>query len=152
MSLKQWADNGWLRSHTTSEEEVRNLLGMVERNLKDASENISADWKFSIAYNAALTLCNVLLYSEGYGAAREAHHYRVIQSLQLILGSEHRADVEYLEACRRKRNIIEYEVPGAATEENARELIDFVVHFKSIAMDWLSKKHPQLLKTLRTEG
>ena len=147
MSLKQWVDNGWLRPHTTSEEEIRKLLGMVERNLKDASENISADWKFSIAYNAALTLCNVLLYSEGYRAAREAHHYRVIQSLQLTLGSEHRADVEYLEACRRKRNIIEYEVPGAATEENAMELIDFVVHFKAIVMDWLSKKHPQLLNT-----
>jgi len=131
----------------TSEEEIRKLLGMVERNLKDASENISADWKFSIAYNAALTLCNALLYSEGYRASREAHHYRVIQSLQLTLGGEHQADIGYLEACRRKRNIIEYEVPGAATEENARELIEFVVHFKTIVMDWLHKKHPQFLKT-----
>ena len=147
MSLKQWADNGWLHSHTTSEEEIRKLLAMVERNLRDASENISADWRFSIAYNAALTLCNVLLYSEGYRASREAHHYRVIQSLQLTLGSEHRADIEYLEACRRKRNIIKYEVPGAATEENARELIEFVIHFKTIVMDWLRKKHPQFLKT-----
>ena len=63
------------------------------------------------------------------------------------LGSEHQADIEYLEALRRKRNIIEYEIPGAATEENARELIDFVAHFKTIVMDWLNKKHPQLLKT-----
>ena len=146
MSLQQWANNGWLRPHTTSEEEIRNLLRMVERDLRDASENISADWKFSIAYNAALTLCNILLYSEGYRAARESHHYRVIQSLQLTLGSEHRADIEYLEACRRKRNIIEYEIPGAATEENARELIDFVTHFKIVVIDWLSKHHPQLLK------
>ena len=147
MSLKQWADKGWLRPHTTSAEEIRNLLVMVDRNLKDASGNISADWKFSIAYNAALTLCNVLLYSEGYRAARESHHYRVIQSLQLTLGSEHRADIDYLETCRRKRNIIEYEIPGTATEENVRELMDFVVHFKTIVTDWLSKKHPQLLKT-----
>jgi hypothetical protein len=63
------------------------------------------------------------------------------------LGGEHQADIGYLEACRRKRNIIEYEVPGTATEENAKELIDFVVHFKSIVMDWLQKKHPQFLKT-----
>ena len=123
MNLKQWADNGWLRPHTTSEEEIRNLVAMVERNLRDASENISADWKFSIVYNAALILCNMLLYSQGYRAARESHHYRVIQSLQLTLGGEHQADIEYLEACRRKRNILEYEVPGAATEEDARELI-----------------------------
>jgi hypothetical protein len=31
MSLKQWVDNGWLRPHTTSEKEIRNLLRMVER-------------------------------------------------------------------------------------------------------------------------
>ncbi len=145
MSLKQWADNGWLRPHTTSQEEIKNLLGMVDRNLRDASENISADWKFSIAYNAALTLCSVLLYSEGYRAARESHHYRVVQSLELTLGGGYRADMEYLEACRRKRNIIEYEVPGAVTEENARELIDFVVNLKTIVIDWLNKKHPHLL-------
>ena len=64
MSLKQWADNGWHRPHKTSEEEITKLLAMVERNLKDASLDISADWKFSIAYNSALILCNVLLYRE----------------------------------------------------------------------------------------
>jgi len=145
MSLQQWANNGWLRPHATSEGEVRNLLRMVERDLRDASENISADWKFGIAYNAGLTLCNILLYSEGFRAARESHHYRVIQSLQLTLGTEHRADIEYLEACRRKRNIIEYEIPGAVTEENAKELIDFVVRFRADVIDWLSRHHPELL-------
>jgi hypothetical protein len=54
MTLKQWEDNGWLRPHKTSEEEITKLLAMVERNLKDTSLDISADWKFSIAYNSAL--------------------------------------------------------------------------------------------------
>ena len=55
MTLKQWADNGWLRPHRTSPEEIDNLLSMGHRDLADAQEEaISADWRFAIAYNAVL--------------------------------------------------------------------------------------------------
>jgi hypothetical protein len=54
MTLKQWADNGWLKEHRSSAEEIGNLLAIVERDLKDASEGtVSSDWRFGIAYNAA---------------------------------------------------------------------------------------------------
>ena len=63
MTLKQWADNGWLKAHKTSSEEIGNLLAIVDRDLKDAVEGgISADWRFGIAYNAALKLCTILLF------------------------------------------------------------------------------------------
>lgn len=65
MSLKQWADNGWLKPHRTSREEVNHLLAIVERDLNDAQRDISADWRFGIAYNAALKLCRILLFAEG---------------------------------------------------------------------------------------
>jgi hypothetical protein len=54
MSLEQWAKNGWLRSHKSSKREIADLLGIVERDLRDAEGNISADWKFGITYNAVL--------------------------------------------------------------------------------------------------
>jgi len=54
MSLKQRADNGWLRPHQSSAREITDLLGIVERDLADAEGEISADWRFGIAYNAAL--------------------------------------------------------------------------------------------------
>ncbi len=57
MTLKQWADNGWLRAHQTSPQEIADLLAVVERDLADAEGNISPDWQFGIAYNAALKLC-----------------------------------------------------------------------------------------------
>lgn len=47
MTLRQWADNGWLKSHKTSAAEIGNLLAIVDRDLKDAVEGgISADWRF----------------------------------------------------------------------------------------------------------
>ena len=70
MTLKQWSDNGWLRPHKTTPEEIENLFQIVDRDLKDASSELSADWRFGIAYNAALKLCMILLYSEGYEAER----------------------------------------------------------------------------------
>ncbi|MEW6660232.1 MAG: hypothetical protein AB1424_16420 [Thermodesulfobacteriota bacterium] len=100
MTLQQWADNGWLETHVTSPEEIANLLAIADRDLADAAGGISPDWRFGIAYNAALKLCTILLYAEGYRAARTLQHYRSIQALQLILGPEHRADADYLDACR----------------------------------------------------
>jgi len=73
--------------HRTSPEEIDNLLSMVHRDLDDAQEEgISADWRFGIAYNAALKLCTILLYASGYRAVRTLQHYRTIQALPLILG------------------------------------------------------------------
>ena len=87
MTLKQWADNGWLRPHRTSPEEIDNLLSIVDRDLADAQEEgISPDWRFGIAYNAALKLCTILLYASGYRAERTLQHYRTIQAIPLVLG------------------------------------------------------------------
>ena len=88
MSLKQWADNGWLRPHKTRAKEVAGLLAIVERDLVDAEGEISADWRFGIAYNAALKLCTILLYTSGYRPERSLQHYRTIAALPLILGDE----------------------------------------------------------------
>ena len=96
MNLKQWADNGWLKAHTTSREEIGNLLAIVERDLADAERDISPDWRFGIAYNAALKLCTVLLNVVGYRASHGLHHYRTLAALPLIFGERRKADSDYL--------------------------------------------------------
>jgi len=144
MTLKQWADNVRLKVHQTSAEEIGNLLAIVDRDRKDAIEGgISADWRFGIAYNAALKLCTILLYAEGYKAERALPHYRTIQALPLILGSERKADANYLDTCRAKRNTVEYDYVGGVTGNDADELIDFVTIFKQDVETWLEKKHPE---------
>ena len=87
MSLKQWADNGWLRPHVTSQQEIADLFAIVGRDLGDAERNISADWRFGIAYNAALKLCTILLYASGYRPEKALQHYRTIAALPEILGA-----------------------------------------------------------------
>src|SRR5438067_13632827 len=72
MSLEQWAKNGWLRPHKSSKQEIADLLAIVDRDLKDAEGDISTDWKFGIAYNAALKLCTILLHAFGLSARKES--------------------------------------------------------------------------------
>jgi hypothetical protein len=146
MTLQDWADNGWLEPHVTSAEEIANLLAIVDRDLVDASEGISPDWRFGIAYNAALKLCTILLYAAGYRAARTLQHYRTIQALPLIFGPTYRPDAIYLDACRKKRNIVEYDYVGGATNDEASELAAFVVELREKVLDWLRENHPNLLK------
>lgn len=146
MSLKQWLENGWLRPHQTSKREIGNLLQIVERDLKDAEGGISEDWRFGIAYNAALKLCTLLLYAEGYRPEKTLQHYRSLQSLPLILGDGRKADAEYLDACRSKRNIAEYDYVGGVTEEDVKELIEFVRELRSSVLAWLKDNHPELIR------
>ena len=127
MTLKQWLENSWLRRHETRPRDISDLLQIVVRDLEDAKEgHISNDWRFGIAYNAALKLCKILLYSEGYRAEKMLQHYRTIQALPLILGQDRRNDAQYLDVCRSKRNIVEYDQIGAVSEKDADELIGFV--------------------------
>jgi len=146
MILKQWADNGWLRPHRTSPEEIENLISIVDRDIADAQEEgISADWRFGIAYNAALKLCTILLYASGYRAERALQHFRTIQAMPLILGNERKEDAQYLDSCRIKRNVVEYDYVGGATENDANELIGFATDLRENVMFWLKKNYPQLL-------
>src|SRR6185503_10285901 len=145
MSLKQWADNGWLRPHKTSGKEVAGLLAIVERDLVDAEGEISADWRFGIAYNAALKLCTILLDASGYRPERALQHYRTIAALPLVLGNERKDDADYLETCRTKRNAAEYEMAGVATEKDAKELVEFVKDLREDVLNWLNKHHTELM-------
>lgn len=82
MSLKDWQLNGWLIAHKTSPQEIADLLAVADRDLNDCkASGLSADWRLNIAYNAALQAATAVLAACGYRAVREAHHYRVIQSL-----------------------------------------------------------------------
>jgi uncharacterized protein (UPF0332 family) len=146
MSLAKWVENGWLRPHKTSAKEIADLLRIVERDLQDAAGNISTDWQFGIAYNAALKLCTVLLYASGYKPEKTLQHYHTIQALPFILGQNYKKDAKYLDTCRTKRNIAEYDYTGAVSVDDVIELIEFINELHQVIMQWLKEKHPQLVR------
>ena len=145
MTLQKWSEYGWLRSHATSPQEIADLLAIANRDMSDAaSGGISTDWQFGIAYNAALKLCTILLYAEGYRAGQGLQHYRTIQSLPIILGESRQADADYLDTCRIKRNTVEYDRIGATSEGEVAELLAFVQELWLEVIAWLATNHPEL--------
>jgi uncharacterized protein (UPF0332 family) len=146
MSLEGWKDSGWLREHETSAREISGLMALVERDLTDAArEEISTDWRFNIAYNACLQLATAVLYASGYRAGKgEGKHYRTIQSLPLIMGPEFVPVKDYLDNCRRKRNVSEYDRAGTVSEKEADELLRTAQRLKDQVENWLEENHPEL--------
>lgn len=123
---------------------MADLFAIVDRDLSDAAGDLSPDWRFGIAYNAALKLCTILLYAEGWRPERSLAHYRTLQALPLILRERDPSDADYLDACRAKRNTTEYDTPGLITEDEADELIAFARELRHEVLTWLSNHHPRL--------
>jgi hypothetical protein len=146
MSIEKLKRKGILVEQATSKQELRNLLEIVERDLIDsANRELSADWQFGIAYNAALKLANILVRAIEFRVKGASHHMNVIAMIPLILGEHKRDDSEYLDSCRRKRNAVEYDYIGGATEADVSELREFVTEFQIEVLNWLKIEKPHLL-------
>jgi hypothetical protein len=145
VSLQDWLNNDWLVEHDSSREEIADLLSIVERDLTDCqSPGLSADWRLAIAYNAALQIALAGLALAGYRVAREAHHFRAIQSLSLTLGCDDDT-VSQLDAFRKKRNISDYERAGNVSDQEASEIYQLAKQLYNHFLQWTHQRHPQLL-------
>jgi len=147
VSLTDWEKNGWLVHHKTSKKEIQNLLEIIERDLKDSRVGeISADWRFAIAYNAALQCCTIALYCRGYKPAHgQSEHYHVIQSLLLTMGDDYIEIRDYLNACRSKRNVSDYDSAGTVSESEVKELITTSEELYLKLKKWLYNNYPEYI-------
>ena len=146
MSLDDWLNNGWIKPHRTSSQEIRELLDAVHHDLENARSRISADWRFVIAYTAALRLCSILLFASGYRAERSQKHYRTISALPLILGPGMKNLSDYLDKCRTRRNEVTYETVGSVAESEVQELVSEVEYLAQEVRTWLAAEYPDLLE------
>lgn len=145
MSLDDWLQNGWIIEHRSSTEEIRSLLALADRDLRNCQvKELDADWRFAIAYNAALQAATAALAAAGYRATRESHHYRVIQSLELTIGADPKLILKF-DAFRKKRNLSSYELGGVVSSKEAEEMIALARKLRTDVERWIEKKHPSLL-------
>src|ERR1700733_2384598 len=77
--------------HETTVAELRNLLGIVDRDLADGGVlGVSDDGRFRYAYEAALILCKLALHACGFEVQERVPgpHSFWIDSLGFTLGAE----------------------------------------------------------------
>ncbi len=63
-------------------------------------------------------------------------------AMPLILGQSKKDDADYLDSCRTKRNKVEYDYAGGASNADADELIEFATELKVEVLKWLKDNHP----------
>lgn len=144
MGLKNWLKSNWLVEHKSSPQEIDDLLKAADRDLVTSKvAGLDPDWRLNIAYSAALHSATAALAAEGYRATRESHHFRTIQSLAYTIKADSKL-IAQLDSFRKKRNIGTYEIAGAVSEQEAREMVSLAIELLRKVDDWLRDKHPQL--------
>jgi len=137
-----------IKQEPSSPSEIADLFMMVERDLSDSENatNLSVDWHFGIAYNAALKLCSILVRSEGLRISSGPHHMTTLKFISYFFGKEKAPLARYFDKCRSKRNQTEYERIGGVSEKECKELITETKKFKVEVKKWMLKKHPELMQ------
>ncbi|MDR3799734.1 MAG: hypothetical protein P4K93_16390 [Terracidiphilus sp.] len=72
------------------------------------------------------------------------HHRLTFDGAKLALGSSAAQLTDYFEACRRKRNEIDYTGAAVATTTEAEELLLHAKAFLGIVEAWIAKTHSAL--------
>ncbi len=146
MPFENFLSKGNIQKHKTSKQEISDLYKLIKRDLKDASiEDLSADRRFTIAYNAILQCATIIMHCLGYRTKGEAHHYYTFAFLREALGSKDQELIDYFDACRFKRNKTDYDVVGEIAESEVRELLGEAKKFYKFTKDWVGKKYSQYL-------
>jgi hypothetical protein len=65
--------------------------------------------------------------------------------MPIVLGTAKKVDATYLDSCRVKRNAVEYDYVGGASDSDANELIAFAEELRAEVLGWLESEHPDLL-------
>ena len=147
MSLEKWLEYGWLRREPSSANEIKALLGIVQRSLDDSRvEAISADLRFVASFTAALTAATIALRAAGYRTVTQTgHHTKAIESLELTIKADSKL-IQKLKVFSNKRNKSIYDVAGAVSDQDLREITKLANELQSQVTSWLRKSHPELLK------
>jgi uncharacterized protein (UPF0332 family) len=146
MTLEKWVEYGWLKAESSSPEEIRDLLGIVNRALKDAKvDAISDDLRFQAAFGAALTAANAALRASGYRTrVQPGHHQKIVESLELTVKADPKL-IQKLKAFSKKRNAANYDAAGNVSQQDLEQAIKVANELQQNVATWLEDNHPELM-------
>lgn len=147
MSLEKWAEYGWLKAEPTSRDEIKSLLTIVRRDLKDANVTaISEDRRFEAAFNAPRTAATIALRASGYRTSTQlGHHVKTIESLELTIKADSKM-IQKMKTFSRKSNVTSYDSAGNVSKQELELAIKTAAELHREVVTWLEKNHPEHLK------
>ncbi len=145
MTWQQLIASNRAKTHKTGKQEIDGLRAVVGRDLNDASmAGFSEDRRFATAYNAVLQLATMVIACAGYRvSAKQGHHENTFLALELAMGSPVTKLAKYFNVCRKKRNLVDYNLANVVTETELEELLEKAAEFKVLVEDWIFNNAPQ---------
>jgi len=134
------------RTQPTSPNEIRNLLTIVDRDLRNADvPGLDTDGIFRFLYTAALQLATILvrLREERFGGA--GHHRNTLRRARELVPPELDSHAAALEHARRKRHASIYDQAGVVTQADVAALRDAIDGLKP----WIAEEAEAVLKGSR---
>ena len=126
--------------------ELDGLRSVIERDLADAAiPGLSADRCFATAYNAALQASKMAIACAGYRVTGAGAHQASFEAVQLAMGPGIGNLAAYFETCRRKRNILDYDVAHVTSDAEAADVLQKADEFRREVEAWIAKHHPQFV-------
>jgi hypothetical protein len=146
MSWNKLLQSNRVHRHTTSPQELTEIRRLVARDLADAAiPALSDDRRFATTYNAALQTAKMAIACAGYRVARVPGHHRLtFEGAKLSIGTQADQLADYFDACRRKRNEIDYTGATIATTTEAEELLLHAKSFLDLVELWIETNHPAM--------
>ncbi len=147
MTWQQLIASNRAKAHKTSKQEIDGLRAVVGRDLKDASmAGFSEDRRFATAYNAALQLATMAIACAGYRVStKQGHHENTFLALELAMGNPVTKFATYFNACRKKRNLVDYNLANVVTETELQELLEKAAEFQALVEDWIFDNYSQFV-------
>lgn len=143
MTWQELLNEDRIEKHQTSRQELDELRSIVARDLTDAEiVYLSDDRRFATAYNAALQSAKMVIACCGYRVKGFGAHHITFECLKLAIGRPIYKTANFLEQCRRKRNIADYDTAGRITETEANEMIKAAKLFAKKVEKWISDNYP----------
>jgi len=144
MSWQQLLTAHRVQRHTPSRHELDGLWAVVARDLNDAQvPGLSTDRQFATAYNAVLQLAKMAIACAGYRVVGQGHHVTTFEAVELAMGHRVASLASYFETCRRKRNMLDYDMANVATDTEVRELLEQAQAFRQLVEQWIAQQYPQ---------
>lgn len=146
MSWKKLLAENKVHAHKTNRKELDDLRAVIVRDLEDAAiQELSDDRRFATAYNAALQTAKMSIACAGFRLAGiPGHHRLTFEAARLALGTTAVRSLDVFEACRRKRNVIDYDHASVATHTEAEEIVAEAQAFFELVERWIATNYPKL--------
>ena len=140
MMLEDGVRAGWFRHHRASPAETHSLLDRAALDLRQASKpGIAGEWRFVMAYNAALGAARAALAAHGYRASRESQHLKVIESLHITVHANSQL-VRRFTHLRKKRHEVIYDSRSAISKAETRAMKALAAEVLRMVTEMLTEK------------